>query len=243
MLAGLLLAGCSQSTTGSIDWSSRQQRAGIPPGPRLVPWDQPVPRGGGTAKLGQPYQIFGRWYVPRDEPNYDSSGTASWYGADAHGRPTANGEIFDMGALSAAHTTLPLPSYVTVTNIANNRTVLVRVNDRGPYVHDRLIDVSRRAAEALGFAGMGVANVRVRYAGPAPLDGKTSREEAYLRQQPWFGTIALASAAPTRPARRWPGGVRPSGLGGDMGGDAFDDLFMSQTPQEQAWRAQVFQVR
>ncbi len=154
-----------------------------------------IPKGGGIYKVGAPYQIAGRWYMPREEPTYDRTGIASWYGDDFHGRKTANGEIYDMRALSAAHPTLPLPSYVWVTSLNNNRTVLVRVNDRGPYAHDRVIDLSKASAHALGFEGQGLARVRVRYAGPAPLNGDDRREQAYLRSQPWYGLAAPVGIA------------------------------------------------
>ncbi len=122
-------------------------------------------------KVGKPYQISGRWYHPKEDPDYSKTGIASWYGQQFHGRLTANGEIFDMNRMSAAHTTLPLPSMVEVTNLENGRSVVVRVNDRGPFVSDRIIDMSREAARQLGFEQQGTARVRVRYAGPAPLKG------------------------------------------------------------------------
>ena len=123
-------------------------------------------------KVGKPYQIAGKWYTPQVDPSYDQVGAASWYGGSFHGRVTANGEIFDSAALSAAHPTLPLPSYVRVTNLENDRSVVVRVNDRGPYAHHRLIDVSQRTAELLGFKHDGEARVRVQYVDKARLDGK-----------------------------------------------------------------------
>jgi rare lipoprotein A len=119
-------------------------------------------------RVGPPYEVSGRWYVPTVEPGYEQVGTASWYGADFHGRRTASGEVFDQDALTAAHPTLPIPSLVQVTNLQNGREVIVRVNDRGPFVRSRLIDVSRAAADALGFASAGHARVHVRYLGPAP---------------------------------------------------------------------------
>jgi rare lipoprotein A len=151
------------------------------------------------------------WYVPREEPGYDRTGTASWYGADFHGRATANGERYDMDALTAAHPTLPLPSYVTVTNLANNRTVLVRVNDRGPYVGGRILDLSRAAARALGYETQGTAQVRVRYAGRAPLDGNDARERQFLAAQPWRGATAVAQSTrpPTKAKTPW---LAPWGL-------------------------------
>jgi rare lipoprotein A len=120
-------------------------------------------------KVGDPYQVQGRWYVPAEQPDYDEVGMASWYGDAFHAKATANGELFDMTAMSAAHKTLPLPSIVEVTNLGNGRRIRVRVNDRGPFVDGRIIDLSRAAASELGFAGQGLARVRVRYMGPAPL--------------------------------------------------------------------------
>lgn len=117
-------------------------------------------------KIGRPYQINGRWYTPARQDNYDEIGQASWYGDEFHGRPTANGERFDMNRLTAAHPTLPIPSYVQVTNLDNGRTAILRVNDRGPFARNRIMDVSRRAAEELGFLNRGTANVRVTYLGP-----------------------------------------------------------------------------
>lgn len=125
-------------------------------------------------KVGKPYQIRGVWYTPRHEPDYDRTGVASWYGNAFHMKATANGERFDMYAVTAAHPTLPLPSIVEVTNLENGRSLQVRVNDRGPFVEDRLIDLSAEGARQLGFDRKGLAKVRVRYVGPAPLLGPYS---------------------------------------------------------------------
>jgi len=125
----------------------------------------------GAYKVGKPYQVGGVWYVPREQPDYDATGVASWYGDEFHQKATANGERFDMNAVSGAHTTLPLPSMVEVTNLDNGRKLTVRVNDRGPFVGDRIIDLSREAARQLGYDRAGLARVRVRYVGPAPLLG------------------------------------------------------------------------
>lgn len=116
---------------------------------------------GGHRKVGNPYQIAGQWYYPKEEPDYDETGIASWYGPGFHGRQTANGERFDQYQVSAAHTTLPMPSLVRVTNLENGRSMVVRVNDRGPFAHGRIIDLSRRAAQLLGFEQQGTAKVRV----------------------------------------------------------------------------------
>ncbi|QQQ18920.1 septal ring lytic transglycosylase RlpA family protein [Brevundimonas vitis] len=128
----------------------------------------PAPIVPGTMRA---YQVRGRWYQPVEDPDYEEVGMASWYGDAFHGRPTASGERFDMNALTAAHKTLPLPGLVEVTNLANGRTVVLRVNDRGPFVEGRIIDLSRGAAEALGMMGQGVGEVRVRYVGRAPRSG------------------------------------------------------------------------
>ena len=125
----------------------------------------PAPIVSGTMR---PYQIRGRWYHPVDDPRYEEVGLASWYGAQFHGRPTATGERFDMNAMTAAHKTLPLPGLVEVTNLENGRTVVLRVNDRGPFVDARIIDLSRAAARELGLLERGVGRVRVRYLGRAP---------------------------------------------------------------------------
>jgi rare lipoprotein A len=116
----------------------------------------------GTTKIGKPYQVAGVWYYPEDRKDYEEEGIASWYGADFHNRLTANGEIFDMNSVSAAHKTLPMPSYVTVTNLDNGREITVRINDRGPFKPGRIIDMSRRAAQILGMDATGTARVRVK---------------------------------------------------------------------------------
>lgn len=128
----------------------------------------PAPIVSGTMR---PYEVRGRRYVPRDQPDYDEVGMASWYGAQFNGRPTASGERFDMNALSAAHKTLPLPGLVEVTNLSNGRSAVLRLNDRGPFVDARIIDLSRAAAEELGMLSEGVGRVRVRYLGAAPRQG------------------------------------------------------------------------
>ena len=121
----------------------------------------PVEPPNNRVKIGQPYQIDGVWYYPHADPKYDETGLASWYGDPFHGRATANGETYDMNVVSAAHKTLPLPSFVRVTNLDNGRSMVVRVNDRGPFVNGRIIDISRRGAQLLGFYEKGIARVRV----------------------------------------------------------------------------------
>ena len=139
------------------------------------PYSGPPPAGSTKGLRGteKPYQIKGIWYYPQADPDYDVKGVGSWYGEQFHNRRTANGELFDMDLPSAAHKTLPLPSLVEVTNLDNGKKMVVRVNDRGPFVGDRVIDLSKAAAEQLGYARQGVARVRVRYVGPA---SKTAME-------------------------------------------------------------------
>jgi rare lipoprotein A len=142
-----------------------------PASPVAVAKGDDVPKGGGHYKVGKKYKVAGRWYHPKEDENYNKTGLASWYGPTFHGRKTANGEVFDRYALSAAHPTLPMPSYVRVTNTANNHSVIVRVNDRGPFAHDRIIDLSERTAELLDMKKRGVGKVRVEYVGRAGLAG------------------------------------------------------------------------
>ncbi len=122
--------------------------------------------GGGSYKVGDPYQINGQWYYPDEDLYYDEVGVASWYGEPFHGRRTANGEVYDMNLLTAAHKTLPMPVYVRVTNLVNGRSLVLKVNDRGPFAHSRIIDVSRRSAQLLGFEQAGTAKVRVQVVDP-----------------------------------------------------------------------------
>ncbi len=149
---------------------------GVAASPRVIDDGRPIPKGGGVYRVGNPYTIAGRLYVPGEDPNYRAEGIASWYGSDFHGRRTANGEIYDMHAISAAHPTLPIPSYVRVTNLSNQRSLIVRVNDRGPFKDNRIIDLSAKSAEVLGFRGKGLARVRVEYVGRASLDGSDDRK-------------------------------------------------------------------
>ncbi len=174
--AVLALAACSGSNSSFINNSTKFTSAqyGVSASPRMTS-SRNVPKGGGRYVVGQPYKVAGRWFRPAEDPDYDETGVASWYGPNFHGRQTANGEIFDQFALSAAHPTLPLPSYVRVLNMENGRSVTVRVNDRGPFVSGRLIDLSRRTAEVLGYIDNGTARVRVTYLGRAPVEGDDTR--------------------------------------------------------------------
>jgi peptidoglycan lytic transglycosylase len=194
VLLCFLLANCAGSNPRNSNYS-----------PKVVADGEPVPKGGGSYKVGQPYSINGRIYSPSENPSYRSEGIASWYGPDFHGRLTANGEVYDMHGISAAHPTMPLPSYARVTNLENGRSIIVRVNDRGPYARNRVVDLSIGTAKALDFYGRGLARVRVEYVGRAPMDGT---DDAMLMATLRTGTpapapsrVMVASAKPFLPPR------------------------------------------
>jgi len=166
-------------------------------------------------KVGKPYQVDGVWYYPGVDYSYVATGIASWYGPDFHGKYTANGEVFDMNEVTGAHKTLPLPSIARVTNLENGRSILVRINDRGPFVNGRIVDLSRRAAQLLGFEQAGTAKVRVeveadqsrQLALSLPHDSKEIEPAPAVVAAPRAAVVAqalpppgqLASAAPTPP--------------------------------------------
>lgn len=201
VLGGLVLAGCGSTPPESTGGTSL----------------------GGHYKLGNPYQIGGRWYYPTYDPSYAAVGVASWYGYPFHGRKTANGELYDMQEMTAAHPTLPLPSVVRVTNLANQREVELRVNDRGPFVGDRIIDLSQAAARALGFERRGTTEVRVEFvrlaeaqgappvASPGPTARVAARQEAPIAMvQPAVAPIPPVPVAAVRVASV-PADGRPAG--------------------------------
>jgi len=149
-----------------------------------------VPPNAGVYKVGQPYQVDNVWYYPREQPDYDETGIASWYGPTFYGHHTANGEMYDGNQLTAAHKTLPMPVNVRVTNLDNGKSLIVRVNDRGPYARGRIIDLSKRAAELLDVVQTGTARVRVTYLSRADINGAP----------PPITPPAIASALPAAPA-------------------------------------------
>jgi rare lipoprotein A len=157
----------------------------------------------GVYKVGQPYQVAGRWYYPQYDPSYDRVGVASWYGEPFHGRPTANGEVFDRQVVTAAHPTLPLPSLVRVTNLDNGRELEIRVNDRGPFVGNRIIDLSQEAAHQLGFERQGIAPVRVRFVRLAEARGAPPR--------PTVAPAVALAGGPRREAEPAPLALRDDG--------------------------------
>jgi rare lipoprotein A len=160
-----------KKNTRSKEYFSEKEY-GVKASPRVVSEGQPVPKGGGRFMVGQPYQVRGKTYVPKEDPDYNKSGLASWYGSAFHGRYTANGEVYDSASLTAAHPTFPLPSYARVTNLQTGSSVIVRVNDRGPYHEGRILDVSSKTAELLDIKRTGTANVNVQYVGRARMDGQ-----------------------------------------------------------------------
>jgi rare lipoprotein A len=228
------LAGCSSADLdklGIVD-----PRYGVSSGARVVAPGDPIPKGGGTYRVGQAYSVAGKTYVPTEDRDYRAVGLASWYGEDFHGRQTANGEIFDMNSLSAAHATLPMPSYVRVTNLENNRSVIVRVNDRGPYHADRIIDVSVKTAELLGFYSTGVAHVAVEYVATAPLEGS---DDAMLiatlrhgQPAPAPSLVRVAAAKPLVPRTIPVPLERPWGLGQAEGSTTYVPASSNTVPAD-----------
>jgi rare lipoprotein A len=239
MATCLVLANCASSGK----FASRvDPKYGVSSSPRVVALGDPVPKGGGTYRVGKPYTVGGRVYVPEEDVNYREEGLASWYGDDFHGRLTANGEVFDMASLTAAHPTLPMPCYARVTNLGNGKSLIVRVNDRGPYHGNRLIDVSNRAAELLEFKNNGVARVRVEYVGRAPLEGDDDRQLiATLRTgvpAPSPSMVRVASVrpfVPEIPGRRIRGEVpMPEGRPYSLGNTPSDQASINATSEMSA---------
>ena len=199
----LALANCGKGPGASGN------KYGVAASPRVVDSGEPVPKGGGRYSVGKPYVIAGKTYVPEENAErYSAQGIASWYGEDFHGRKTSNGEVFDMHSIAAAHPTLPLPSYVRVTNLNNNRSLIVRVNDRGPFHEGRVIDVSVRAAQLLGFYETGTTRVKLDYVGKASLSGSDDTKLAATLRGPGVSPqqtpVMVASAAPQPAAQPKP---------------------------------------
>ncbi len=177
---GLIVANCANNQ-GTKRYASREVGA-FPESkygkasPRVVADGEAVPKGGGRYLVGKSYSVAGRRYTPTENPRYSAVGTASWYGEAFHGRRTANGEVYDMASFTAAHPTMPLPSYARVTNLLNHRSMIVRVNDRGPFHAGRIMDVSERVAYYLDFKRFGTGQIKVDYVGPASTNGSDDRK-------------------------------------------------------------------
>jgi rare lipoprotein A len=207
-----------------------EKEYGVSASPRVVALADEVPQGGGRYQVGKPYKVKGKTYRPKDDPNYAKVGLASWYGRAFHGRETANGEIYDMGELTAAHPTLPLPSYVRVTNLANNRSVVVRVNDRGPFKKGRIIDVSASTADMLDFKRAGTAKVKVEYVGRARLDGRDRQMllASYKGPDDLGGDTLFAAQPTSKPSTVRVASLGPLRRGGQGQTDRSMDLFGAQ---------------
>lgn len=175
--------------------------AGVEQTPALRTVAPPSAMGVAAPYAGPPYQVDGKWYVPAHEPNYDEVGIASWYGPTFHGKDSASGEPFDENAMTAAHPTLPIPSLVRVTNLDNGRSVVVRLNDRGPFVDDRIIDLSKAAAGSLDMHGPGTARVRVQYVGPAPAQPNAAPVSPQLAEPQPIVSRPLAPVAAPAPVQ------------------------------------------
>jgi rare lipoprotein A len=225
---GMTAANCSAPQT--VATSSRRgidPKYGVAASPRVVGENDPVPKGGGREMVGKPYVVAGRTYVPRENPTgYVRVGLASWYGTAFHGRLTANGEIFDRYSIAAAHPTLPLPSYARVTNLQNKRSMIVRVNDRGPYHANRLMDVSQQVAEALDFKHVGTSRVRVEYVGRASTRGSddnkllaTLRTDGRPAPFPGRASIMVADAGESASPPAW-SPPSPRGVDASRSGEA-----------------------
>jgi rare lipoprotein A len=217
-----MIAACGMGGYGATvkrgAFTSSEYGVGVSP---RVTNDPNPPKGGGRYQIGRPYTVRGKTYVPQEQPGYVDSGEASWYGSDFHGRRTANGEIFSANAITGAHPTLPLPSYVRVTNQQNGRSVIVRVNDRGPYMPGRIMDLSHRAAEMLGYVNTGHAQIKAEYVGPAPLEGDDTRM-----------LVASYNGPPIQSNTRYADGTNSLA---DIAGNFFGGMFSyaDTTPQQQ----------
>lgn len=232
---------------------------GVGVSPRVTKAKYP-PRGGGRVMPAKPYTVRNVTYEPVAGPGYVARGTASWYGQDFHGRRTANGEIFGAYYLTAASPVLPIPSYARVTNLENGRSVMVRINDRGPYMSGRIIDMSYQAAEALGYRAKGSANVEVRYVGPAPLNVDDNKmlmaslnRETRIEQSSATTMVAMADTAPVPHAGPTSRDPLSGGLIGDIinlfgyadtnqsvnGAIAATEAMASADPALEEWRQAV----
>ncbi|HRQ60608.1 MAG TPA: septal ring lytic transglycosylase RlpA family protein [Alphaproteobacteria bacterium] len=211
LLSGLLLSGCAELEVAS----HVVKKFPGTPGSRQQEQSQ-SPTQAGNFKVGKPYKVDGKWYTPKESYDFEETGIASWYGPDFHGKHTANGETYDQNELTAAHRTLQMPSFVRVTNLENGRSVIVRVNDRGPFKRSRVIDVSSKAADLLGFKGKGTAKVRLQVLS----DESKQLAKAAIRGEDVRGTeVALNQGRqPTymEPAAQPPGTYQTASLAGPI---------------------------
>lgn len=222
VLAAPLLAACANNHGHRNYFSSSEY--GVAVSPRVTTAKYP-PHGGGVYMAQTAYVVHGITYRPVAGPGYVATGEASWYGMDFHGRLTANGEIFGAYYLTAASPVLPIPCYARVTNLENGRSVLVRVNDRGPYMSGRVADLSMETATVLGFVDAGTARIRIAYAGPAPLEGDDSRMlMASLTSSPVSATVPQIMVADVQPPIRPTGPQNRNPLQGGLIGNLITSL-------------------
>ena len=237
-LAGLV-SGCATQPQRSAG-SSFDPKYGVSASPRVVAEGEVVPKGGGSALVGKPYVIAGQTYYP-SERAYSAVGLASWYGSAFHGRRTANGEVFDRMSISAAHPTMPLPSYARVTNLRNHHSIIVRVNDRGPYHANRVMDVSEQAAAALDFRQVGTAKVRVDFVGKASLAGSddlkllaTLRTDGSPASVGRDGAVYAAASEQDEPAPVRVAAVAPTARAAVVTSDADEEASLPAAPQRRS---------
>lgn len=202
-LACVLILAISGCSSNNVKISSK---------PRSRRTQTEVTTSAGTYKIGNPYKIAGVWYTPHEDFSYKETGEASWYGADFHNGSTANGEKYNMHAMTAAHRTLPLPSIVRVTNLKNGKSVILRVNDRGPFAKDRIIDVSRLAAQKLDFLNQGTTRVRVEI---LPEESRKLRDAILAGSKSKASTVNVVSSSKLEPTqKKVAGGKNLSGVKG-----------------------------
>lgn len=213
LVLGMALAGCTSAELATHAAKGLQ----TPPPAKQV----------GDYKVGNPYQIAGVWYYPKVDYSYDRTGVASWYGPGFHGKLTANGETYDENAMTAAHPTLPMPSIVRVTNLENGRSIVVRINDRGPFKNGRLIDMSRRGSALLGFQQQGTAKVRVQVLeDESRMHAVLAQGEAAQADAPEAVPMVEVAAAPLDA----PGGTDAPARNGTASGGAVESLATGDAP-------------
>ena len=240
-MAGLV-SGCATQPQRSAG-SSFDPKYGVSASQRVVAEGEVVPKGGGSAIVGKPYVIAGQTYYP-SERAYTAVGLASWYGSAFHGRRTANGEVFDRMSISAAHPTMPLPSYARVTNLRNHHSIIVRVNDRGPYHANRVMDVSEQAAAALDFRQVGTAKVRVDFVGKASLAGSddlkllaTLRTDGSAASVGRDGAVYAAGSEQDEPAPVRVASAVPTARAAPATPDADEEASLSAAPRRRSANA------
>ena len=244
VLMAPVIAACATNHSGVKRAAFTSREFGVDVSPRVTTAKYP-PHGGRRYMPNNPYKVRGVTYQPVDGPGYVATGEASWYGQDFHGRRTANGEIFGAYYLTAASPVLPIPSYARVTNLENGRSVMVRINDRGPYMQGRVADLSYETASVLGFVNSGSAQIQIAYVGPAPLNGDDSRMlmasiNTTTRYEEQGDTrIALAETPAPQPRHRSSGPRNRDPLSGGLVGDIIGMFGYAEAPTNQSINAAV----